>query len=409
VSQVIKSSNGQCVGQVFLQAEGTSGPFIVQLQSDYQVKEYFNIDGEFRLTNLCPGIHIIKVIDAYGCEKILTVDLGICDTPFNIQFTPQLSCIGGTSGVLSVAVTGGQTPYQYEWEDGTTSSNLSGIGAGEYCVTITDATNCATSACYTLEEENAITISPQLTPACFGQQNGAVTLSVSGGIQPYTYEWDNGLVTSENILSNVGAGVYTVTVTDVQGCIASETITLEEYGELSIALQSSSTCPGPGGVTLTPSGGLMPYQYGWSTGASTQNLTNLLEPGEYCVTVTDQCGQEEINCVTVGPVLPYIERVNLVVTLQDGTEVSIYDAQWTLSANECLFFEPNTIDIPQAVVDAMDAGSTILQAYIYTSKPLTGLAFVFEQLGIGGISSSPSGNAPWLVTFNEGEFTRFFR
>ena len=135
-----------------------------------------------------------------------------------------------------------------------------------------------------------------ISPSCNGWTNGTVTTNVSGGIQPYTYAWSNGY--SGSSLVGVGAGTYSVTVTDANGDNTSGTVTLSEPASLVVSIAISDVCSGNGNASANATGGTGPYSFAWDNGSSGSSVSGL-SPGLHCVTVTDANGCQDVDCVSV--------------------------------------------------------------------------------------------------------------
>ena len=131
----------------------------------------------------------------------------------------DVACADGSSGIINVEVTGGTPPYDYDWNTGATTEDLTGIPAGIYSVTIMDANGC------TFESGDIVVIAPvtvltgtisATNESFLGAQDGAVDVEVSGGDLPYTYIWNTGDSTED--ISNVAQGEFCVRVIDANGC-----------------------------------------------------------------------------------------------------------------------------------------------------------------------------------------------
>jgi hypothetical protein len=136
----------------------------------------------------------------------------------------DVSCNGQADGSIDLTVTNvlGTLPFSYSWSTGDITEDIFGLAAGTYCVTVSDASNCVETACFTITEPTAINLSTTGTfVSVFGGQDGSIDLSVTGGSAPYSYLWSNGATTED--LTNIYAGAYTVTVTDANGCMTMTT------------------------------------------------------------------------------------------------------------------------------------------------------------------------------------------
>ena len=124
---------------------------------------------------------------------------------------------------------GGTSPYVYSWSNGQTNAIATGLTAGDYTVTVTDANGCTATAnatCYTACKSCNSYPDVVTNVSCNGGNNGAATTSASGGFIPYTYSWSNGETTA--IITGLTAGSYTVNVTDNHGCTASAMVTITQ-------------------------------------------------------------------------------------------------------------------------------------------------------------------------------------
>jgi gliding motility-associated-like protein len=133
-----------------------------------------------------------------------------------------VTCVGGTDGEASVTPTGGWGGYSYLWSDGQTSATATGLAAGTYSVTVTDAEGCETSCQVTVTEpETELSCTTEETPVtCIGDSDGEATVNPIGGWGDYSYNWSgpNGFTADTKTISELVSGTYTVTVTDAEGC-----------------------------------------------------------------------------------------------------------------------------------------------------------------------------------------------
>ncbi|MFH0894505.1 MAG: choice-of-anchor L domain-containing protein [Bacteroidota bacterium] len=199
------------------------------------------------------------------------------------------SC-GASTGAVNITVTGGFTPYTFHWSNGSTTEDITGVGAGNYTVSVTDAHSCVYTYTFNLPNSSSATLAAVATPQlCYGGSTGSIDLTISGGTSPYTVLWSNSAITED--ISGLAPGNYSVQVTDGAGCISAASYTVQPATQ--IVLNSTVTneeCGnGEGIIDITVQGGTSPYTYLWSNAATTQDVTDLSQ-GSYSVTVTDNKG-----------------------------------------------------------------------------------------------------------------------
>jgi hypothetical protein len=180
-----------------------------------------NGDGEtftFNATAVMPGNNTLTyTVDGQSVSVEIEVSAGLMvDASMASNYNgANVSCNGAADGQAVVSATGGAFPYTFAWSDGQTTTFASGLAAGTYSVTVTDANGCEGTAAVTLTEPDPISVT-FTTMNDTGAMDGSITASATGGTSPYTYMWSNGL--TGNSLSGLAGGDYTVTVTDANGC-----------------------------------------------------------------------------------------------------------------------------------------------------------------------------------------------
>ena len=218
----------------------------------------------------------------------------------NLTVDANIQCNGESTGQLTATVTKGVAKFNYEWSNGSNTprsgnsvNTISGLTAGTYGITVTDANGNEAVGSVTLAEPDELRANAKVERhvSCQGSFNGAVTAAPTGGTGPYTYSWSAGVSTAS--VSGLEGGKYTLTVTDANGCESIEEVTVNEPEKLTVAVkqQSNVSCNGGNGgsVELQASGGTEPYRYDWSNNETGNSLTEL-KAGTYTVTVTDGNG-----------------------------------------------------------------------------------------------------------------------
>ncbi|MEO6759186.1 MAG: SprB repeat-containing protein, partial [Saprospiraceae bacterium] len=251
--------------------------------------------------NLGPGNYCIIATDARGCTGSLCFDLRPDHYPDITPFIyPACEAGNGLLGIFAYDPELGS--YDFSWEDGTGDydteySERSGLAAGTYCLTITSTvTSCISEHCFEVplvEVTSPLHVASSYATPCPAQKNGGINLTTTGGVPPYSFSW-SGILSTQEDLNNIGAGTYSVTVTDYCGSSIENTFSLQPI-EFTV-LQALPGCKGQGQVQAAVTGGTPPYIYKWNNGTESA-LINNLGSGTYCVTVTDARGCMINSCI----------------------------------------------------------------------------------------------------------------
>ncbi len=284
---------GQSTGAIDLRVVGGTAPYVYSWNNGATTQD---------LSGIKAGSYSVDVTDNNGCVQSISVTI---NEPQLLSLTENsfrnVDCKGNNSGAISINVFGGVKPYRFAWSNGATTKDISGITAGTYSVTVTDANGCTTTYSKNITEPAQLvkSIEGVTNILCFGDMKGAVNINVSGGVEPYSYQWSNGANTQDII--NIKAGKYNVIIRDRNGCTDSLSATVTE-NPLLVASASATDikCYGQtsGAVALDVSGGVAPYTYLWSNNAKTKNISNL-GAGNYSVKVTDARGCEKAVDATI--------------------------------------------------------------------------------------------------------------
>jgi gliding motility-associated-like protein len=245
------------------------------------------------LSGLSAGSYTLAVSDANGCQVSQTGTLNLVNGITVSINSSNLTCFGAANGSATAVVSGGGAPYTYAWSSGQTTPIVNGLNAGVYTVTATNSNGCSASASTTLTQPGGISLSLSATEASCGAANGTAAVVASGGQLPYTYSWNTNPIQTTAGLSGLTAGTYQVTVSDANGCsVQGNAVVNSQNGPvLTTNVTQQIACFGAttGAIQASATGGSAPYQFSWSSGQTTANVSNLAA-GAYTVTVTDATG-----------------------------------------------------------------------------------------------------------------------
>ncbi|MEM6964909.1 MAG: proprotein convertase P-domain-containing protein [Bacteroidota bacterium] len=316
--------------------------------------------------NLAAGEYTITVSDAQGCSSQATAALV---EPLAIAANADIqdpTCFEGADGQIALTVGGAQIAT-YEWDanaNNQTTATATNLAFGNYLVTITDINDCSVISSFSVGQPSEIQVAFVTTESdCFGEEEGTISTTLTGGLPNYTFAWTNN-DTTENFSSNevnlddLVASLYTVTITDANGCVVVDSVQVESPPPLWADLQSDSvTCFGDqdGALFVDGQGGTAPYQYSFAGGDYSAASTFLgLEVGSYPINVRDRNGCEAFFDVFVGGPEPIVVDLGEDINIDLGQPANIastvtpsdnYFYTWSptdsLNCTDC----PNTVAI----------------------------------------------------------------
>jgi hypothetical protein len=324
------------------------------------------------------------------------------------------TCSASADGQLEAVIQDGQEPFVYSWSTGAITPTIQNLSAGMYSVTITDAKGNTLTLHETVSAPAPIVITESVSnPSCSGVANGSITLDVTGGTGQYTYFWSNG--SSLQNLTGVPSGLYTVTVTDSSSCSVQKSFMLTNSSLLSatVSLLHPSCSQASGSIDITPSGGVAPYTYLWSNGATTQDISSL-GAGTFTVKITDAlgCSTDKSYTLRVNNTLLLTYVVSPISCLGDtfgAIDVSVvggtspYTIKWldgpTTEDRTGLALGVYTVTVTDA------AGCSTQAAISVFKKPLTVASEIIQPIcatDLGSITLTVSGVPPYTYTWSNG-------
>ncbi len=245
----------------------------------------------------------LKVTNACGNFANYTDSVVVQGMSLNTTVT-EVTCYGGADGGYKINVTAGTPPYAYSYNGGPSTfiDSASGLSAITYTVSVTDANSCITSTVININSPTAMVLTPSITQPSCKTKNGSVTVDVTGDTPGYSYMWSSKANTKT--VSGLGAGIYTLTVTDSKGCTGVSLVTLNNSSApiltvnpiVNLACSYSNNCSGS--AMANASSGSFPYTYTWSSGSTKAQGTGLCVGSNY-VTVTDHLGCQVFSDVEI--------------------------------------------------------------------------------------------------------------
>jgi gliding motility-associated-like protein len=375
--------NGVCDGTINVTANGGTAPYTYSSDGGV-VTQSSNI-----LANLCVGAFVVYVEDDNGCTIANNVNVTEpTAVGANIVSTP--STCGQPNGDITVTANGGTPGYTYSIDNGVTfqaGTNFPGLTNGNYDVVVQDANNCQYSEQHTVTSQN----SPQIISAnltdvdCFGNCNGEIDVTANGGTGALTYDI-GGAGQATGLFQNQCAGPFTITVTDVNGCTATQNVTITEPTQLThTTVLTNLICFGDnsGIIDINANGGTLPYQYSFDGGTTfgVLDIANFLAAGNVNVVVQDANGCQSTSLeVLTEPAAMTITAQNTVnVTcfgLCDGTaDVTVtggtgaYTYTWSGAVAPPASNAANSLCSGGYSVDVTDVNGCLIQTVFNVTEP----------------------------------------
>ena len=238
----------------------------------------------------------------------------------NVTETHTDASCGENNGSIDLTISGGVAPITFVWSNGAGNiEDQTDLAPGIYEVTATDGTGCSANLSIEILGTGALQVDISASMVnCYEGNDGSINITMVNGLAPFSYDWTGGIGNIPNP-TNLTAGSYNVTITDANGCSVSTGANVNQPQELTLTIDSTNgDCSGAlGSATANVDGGSAPYQYAWSTGATTATINNLVA-GTYTVTVTDN------NGCTIEDEVIITESSNLIVSI-NKTDVSCYE------------------------------------------------------------------------------------
>ncbi len=327
ISQLITPSTcGQNNGSIVLSVTPTAGNSFL----------WSNGDITKDLQNILAGVYSVTVTGGNGCDVVASFTIPNNNSAFSIDgnVNANTSCLISNGAIELIIAPAGN--YTYTWSNGESTPNIQNLVPGNYTVTVYDQFNCSSTHSFTVMDSTSNPVITQnIIPATCGQQNGSIDISVSPTASIFL--WSNG-ITNEDLL-NVSPGMYTVTVTDANGCSAAGLFTIPDLNSsfsISSVITDDHTCINASGaidLTITPSG---QYLFSWSNGAITEDLSGVLS-GIYEVTISDinNCSSSQVFSIEHNSTLPLLSdilthptcgegngSIDLTITPANGNQIS---------------------------------------------------------------------------------------
>ncbi|MDJ1499914.1 T9SS type A sorting domain-containing protein [Xanthocytophaga agilis] len=297
------------------------------------------------IEGITAGTHIFSVKDGRGCIVTKSVVFTQTSEKLSVQLESKQNviCAGDATGSLTVKATGGVGPYSYSLNGGSyqSSPTFSSLAAGSYQITVRDQNGCSISLNESISSLYAPIVANVYTEniRCKSGQDGLISLSVSGGVAPYSYQW-SGMSSNSETVSGLSAGTYSVKIVDAVGCSINLSATLSEpVASVSLSAKTTPVCYGQttGLIEIKASGGTPPYLYSVDNGVSYQSDPSFstVGVGTYQLVVQDSQG-----CSVSG---------TAVVNLRNDQSVVDFIVASSQQALDTLYLEDISLPKPDSV------------------------------------------------------------
>jgi hypothetical protein len=400
--------NGGTNGSASVTASGGTNPY----------NYLWNPSGQTNATatGLSAGTYTVTVTDGHGCTETATavITQPLLALSASTTIVSNVSCNGGVNGSASVTATGGTNPYDYLWNPSNqTNATATGLSAGTYTVTVTDANGCTETVTAVITQP-LLALSASTTilsnVSCNGGANGSANVIAAGGTSPYNYIWNPSGQTNATA-TGLSVGIYKVTVTDANGCTATATATINQPLLLTArtTITSNVSCNGGtnGSASVTATGGTSPYNYLWNPSGQTNATATGLSAGIYAVIITDANGCMANATADITQPLAALSAVTSIVANVSCSGGSNGSASVTATGGTSPYnylWNPSNQTNATAIglsagtytVTVTDAHGCVATATAIITQPLLALSALTRALG--NVSCNGGANGSAIVT-----------
>ncbi len=314
VTQTNVTCNGSCDGSITLTPSSGTPPYSLSINGT----PVTTFPVSYTVTGLCANSYTWLITDAISsCSD--NGNVAITEPSVlvpSLDLVTNVTCNGANDGSGCISATGGTSPYTYSWSDGGgTNACHTGLQPITYTVTITDFNNCTATISVPITEPTLLVASIASTTdvTCNGGSDGSVTMNASGGIPPYQFSIDGGITwQTSSVFNNLTAGNYTGMIMDLNGCGTTQGFSILEPSVLQVSITGPTNvlCYGDTAtICANVTGGITPYVYIWSNGATTSCISGLVA-GTYTFTVIDVGGCTVTDSITIAQPPPITININ---------------------------------------------------------------------------------------------------
>jgi len=413
---------GQSSGSITVNVAGGVGPYTYTLDGGAsQSTNVFN--------NVSAGNHTVTATDSQGCTNTFDVNVTSVSSLTSTETHTNASCPGVSNGSITITPTAGSAPYTYSLDGGPgqASNVFSNLAGGTYTVTFTDVNNCSGTKTITLSTGSSITSSFSTTnTSCNGALDGSLTVTGTSGTPPYQYSNNGSPNQASGTFTGLGAGNYTIIITDANGCTGTRIVTIANGSAgVTMTVQVTPTgCSGAadGSITVTPTSGTAPYEYSIDggpyqtsptfTGVSAGNHIIMVRDANGCTgprTVGVQNGANLQSTIVTFPTgCPGINNGSITITPTSGTAPYTYsiDGGTPQGSNVFANLAPGSHTITFQDANGCSGTKT---ATVAAGTALTGSASS-TSTSCPGVSNgsitvtATSGSAPYTYSLDGGAF-----
>lgn len=312
------------------------------------------------IVNLFAGNYTFYLTDTNGCVSTTTTEVHTFDTDLN-SVVSAVKCHGQATGSIKVTPVNLTAPITYLWNNGKSADSIGNLTAGVYTVYVQDASGCKFSKNIQVLETSALNFDgyPSIYSTCGNADGQLYTYGHNGGVLPYSFLWSNGQ--TDSILTNVPSGIYTLTMTDANGCSLTKPFSLKDNDapDIDIHAITAAKCGSSNGsidvdVYLYTADPLQSIT--WSNGATTEDISNL-QAGYYeCTAIVANSGCKTVKGWNVPSVQPKVQDICIVtVDSMTTTNLVVWEKAQTTGIDYYKIYRETYYESEYLLIDTVSA------------------------------------------------------